>query len=310
MNAARHKEIMAHADIQFAPQWGVMREGHGAELREAQFRARKTNNAAAMLPAEAACYVNHVKALVIAKARCIAAAYTAFNEPVGSDAEAELTSFFSITAATRRSCFKAEVELQQVRTRRSLNSTQLTALLRGFEHNAHPALLEGRAILNKQRVETLNRPHAAAIATKYVVDTCVFNWLADGLINSEALPSDGGFAITHIQVDEINKTKDEDRRAKLILVQVSLHCKLLPTESFLLDVSRLDHAKLGDGQLFTSIKTELDKLNRAKKNNNRDALIAEAAVQNGLTLITADEDLKSVTEQHSGKVIFFSKLRS
>src|SRR5438128_432361 len=116
MKRNRHEEIMAHADIQFAPQWGALREEHGNELREAQFRARKTNNAAGMLPAEAACYVNHVKALVIAKARCIAAAYTAFNEPVGSDAEAEFSSFFSITAATRRSCFKAAVELRQVRT--------------------------------------------------------------------------------------------------------------------------------------------------------------------------------------------------
>lgn len=107
-----------------------------------------------------------------------------------------------------------------------------------------------------------------------MVDTSVFNWLADGRIKREALPSDGGFAITHIQVDEINQTQDQERRARLVLIQASLRCELLPTQTFLWDVSRLDHARLGDGKLFMSIKAELDILNGAKKNNNRDALIA------------------------------------
>lgn len=296
---------MSHADIQFAPQWGLLREEHGRQLREAQFRARKTGNSAAVLPAEARCYMDHVKALVVAKARCISEGYTAFNEPAGKEAELELSSFFSITVATRRSCFDAEVKLRQIRTRRTENTTQLTALLRGFEHGAHPALLEGRAILNGQRTQMLNR--GGANSTKYIVDTCVFNWLTDGLIKRENLPADGGFAITHIQVDEINKTADEDRRARLILTQVSLHCRLIPTHTFLFDISRLGHARLGDGKLYSSIKNALDKLNRKKKNNNRDALIAEAAIQNGFTLLTADEDLKTAIEQLGGKIIFFAK---
>ena len=133
----------------------------------------------------------------------------------------------------------------------------------------------------------------------------VFNWLADGRIKREALPSDSGFAITHIQVDEINQTLDQERRAKLVLTQASLRCELLPTQTFLLDVSRLDYARLGDGKLFMSIKAELDGLNGAKKNNNRDALIAETAIANGFTLLTADRNLRSVTETHGGIVIFF-----
>ena len=306
MDANRHKEIMSHADIQFAPRWGLLRDEHNQQLREAQFRARKTGNSGTLFPAEARCYVDHVRALVVAKARCISEAYTAFNEPAGKEAELELSSFFSVTVATRRSCFRAEVELREVRTRRTENTTQLTALLRQFEHDAHPALLEGRAILNEQRIEILNGRQDAA-PTKYVVDTCIFNWLTDGLIEREALPTDGGFAITHIQVDEINKTKDEDRRARLILTQVSLHCSLMPTHTFLFDVSRLGHARLGDGKLYSSIKNSLDNLNGRKKNNNRDALIAEAAVLNGYTLLTSDVDLKKVTEQHSGNVIFFPK---
>ncbi len=295
---------MYHAEVQFNPQRIALGDRHDRELREARFRARQTHNAAAMLPAEAACSVAHAKALVVARAKCIADAYTAFNEPSGREAEVELATFFAMTVAARKSSFQGEVELRRMRTGGPTN--QLVPLLRGFERDANPALLEGRAILDRQRVEMRNRAQTAAIKTKYVVDTCVFNWLADSLVKKSALPSDGGFAITHIQVDEINKTKDEERRARLLLMQASLHCELLPTQTVVLDVSRIDHAKLGDGKLFTSLKAELDILNRNKNNNVRDALIAEVAIANGYTLLTADGDLRLATEKYDGKVIFFS----
>src|SRR4029077_9614703 len=147
----------------------------------------------------------------------------------------------------------------------------------------------------------------SAMIMKYLVDTSVFNWLADGWIQSENLPPDGCFAITHIQIDEINRVRDEDRRARLLLVQASLRCELLPTRTLVLDVSRLDYACVGDGKLYTSLKTELDILNGGKTNNSRDALIAEAAIANGHVLLTADDDLKSVTKAHGGAVIFFSR---
>jgi hypothetical protein len=290
MDTARHKEIMYHAEVQFNPQRIALGDRHDRELREARFRARQTHNAAAMLPAEAACSVAHAKALVVARAKCIADAYTAFNEPSGREAEVELATFFAMTVAARKSSFQGEVELRRMRTGGPTN--QLVPLLRGFERDANPALLEGRAILDRQRVEMRNRAQTAAIKTKYVVKS--------------ALPSDGGFAITHIQVDEINKTKDEERRARLLLMQASLHCELLPTQTVVLDVSRIDHAKLGDGKLFTSLKAELDILNRNKNNNVRDALIAEVAIANGYTLLTADGDLRLATEKYDGKVIFFS----
>lgn len=276
MHTSRHKEIMAHAEVQFGPQWTVLRDEHDKGLREAQFRARQTHNAAAVLPAEAACYVAHAKALVVAKAKCIAEAYTAFNEPAEKEAEAELALFFATTVAARKSSFQGEIALRRMRT--GLATNQLVPLLRRFESDCGPALVEGRAILDRQRVETKNR-QTVAITTKYVVDTCVFNWLAISRLEKNALPSDGGFAITHIQVDEINKTRDEELRARLLLTQASLHCELLQTQTFVWDVSRFDHAKHGDGKLFASIKAELDILNGNKNNNARDALIAEVALQ-------------------------------
>ena len=138
----------------------------------------------------------------------------------------------------------------------------------------------------------------------------MFNWIADSKISRDTLPPNGTFAITQIQVEEINKTKDEERRANLLLAQASLHCELLPTESFVVDLSRIGYAKVSDGILYSSLKAELDKLNGAKKNNNRDALIAEAAIANGHVLLTADGDLRSVTQMHGGRAIFLGQRAS
>jgi rRNA-processing protein FCF1 len=222
----------------------------------------------------------------------MADAYSAYNEPAGREADMELQSFFSATVAGRKASFHGEAERRRISTRDPMS--QLAPILGGFERKASSVLLEGRAILDKQRAEMRNK-------IRYVVDTSVFNWLADSLIEMSVLPSDGGYAITHIQMDEINKTKDEERRAKLLLTQASLHCKLLPTQTVVLDVSRIGHAKMGDGKLFTSLRSKLDLLNGKKKNNVRDALIAEVAIANQYTLLTADEDLKSATEEHGGK---------
>ena len=304
MEGDRHKEIMSHAEVQFGPQWTILRAAHNSELRQAQFRARQTHNSAAMLPAEAACYIAHTKALVVTKAKCIADAYTAFNETAGLDAEAELMSFYNTVVEARKSSFTGEVALRQMRT--GISTHQLPHLLRGFERETNSALVEGKAILDRQRVLMKNRLPSGDVETKYLVDTSVFNWLTDSLIAIDQLPADGGFAITHIQVDEINKTKDEERRARLALTQARLHCKLLLTESLVLDVSRLDHAKMGDGRLYASLKTELDALNGGTNSNARDALIAEVAIVNAYTLLTADADLRSATEKHGGKVLFFA----
>jgi hypothetical protein len=305
MNSTRQKEIMSHAELQFRHIYVALGDQHSRELTESQFHGGQTHNSGAILPAAAACYISHARALVLAWAKCVADAYTAFAEPAGQGADLELSDFFFATISARRSSFQALSELRRLRTRDLSGQTQMTGLLGGFEPESTPALLEARAILGKQRIQMMNKPQPPVVLTKYVVDTCVFNWLADSSIKRESLPSDGGFAITRIQVDEINKTKDDERRAKLWLTQTALHCKLLPIHTLVFDDSRFDYTEPGNGRLFTSLKTELDTLNGSKKNNSRDALIAEATIANGYVLLTADRDLRLATEKHGGRVIFF-----
>jgi len=140
---------------------------------------------------------------------------------------------------------------------------------------------------------------------KYVVDTNIVNWLIDGKINDAQLPSDGQFVATHIQIEEINKTADEDRRARLFITLASSLSGILPTETAISGISREGLSKAGDGALFSSIKNSLDSLNNGKHNNINDALIAEASIVNSHTLLTADSDLAQVTKEHGGLVRLF-----
>ena len=139
----------------------------------------------------------------------------------------------------------------------------------------------------------------------YVVDTNIFNKLVDGTINVADLPSDDAFVATHVQIDEINNTNDSERRARLFLMFAEVRPEIVPTESFVLDVSRLDHGKLSDGVLFDKLKQELDALNKSKSNNAQDVLIAEVAIVNGFTLLTSDWHLAEVVEKQGGKVVHF-----
>ena len=143
---------------------------------------------------------------------------------------------------------------------------------------------------------------------KYVLDTCVFNWLADGRVALADLPSDGEFVATHIQVDELNKTKNAERRSQLFMHFALVGPSMYPTESLILGVSRLGHAKIADDVTFSQLKSALDRLNRSKPNNVMDALSAEVALKNEFTLITADGDLRTVAEQVGCNVIFLQSL--
>lgn len=307
----RRKRIVEHAEVLFKPEWTVHREKHEIELREAQFKARKTNNSAAMVPAEVECFVSHAKELTLAKAQAIAAAFTAFNEPSDDEGFKELSGFCASVFAGRKATFISHVTRRAVRTGVAL--PHITSLVMSFDRAASDAMQEGRRILEKQKVAIENSSPmivaAPAPPPSYVVDTCIFNWLTDRKIAIDALPSPARFVITHVQMDEINKTKDEERRVRLFLTLTKLNCELVATNTFLWDISRFDLAKWGNGEIYEKLKGDLDALNGGKRGNNiRDALIAEVAIANGYTLLTADKDLKEVCEAHGGKVLFFAAI--
>ena len=143
-----------------------------------------------------------------------------------------------------------------------------------------------------------------------MVDTSIFNWLIDGILSTDNFPKDAHFVATHIQHDELNRTRDLARKHRLLDRFTTLVDSTVPTESTILSISKLGSCKLGTGTLFSQLKADLDSLNFEKTNNSKDALIAEAAIMNGHTLITADKDLHIVAEKHGCLVELLDKFKS
>ena len=144
------KDIGDHIETIFRPVQERLREEHQQDLNESRCTATKTNNGAALLPAEAASYIRHIKALTVARAQIVAEAYTAFHLPSGDAGAKDLVHFYNAILAARRSAFQGHASLVAKRTGRDLG--QLSGLLRSFERDAQVALLEGKSILSKQAV--------------------------------------------------------------------------------------------------------------------------------------------------------------
>jgi hypothetical protein len=133
---------------------------------------------------------------------------------------------------------------------------------------------------------------------KYVVDTSLINKLVSGSVHGDELPKDGTFVFSHIQFDELSRTKNEKRRSELLQKFAEIIKVELPTDTFLLDVSRFDKAMPGEAVSYNALKAELNGLNGGKKNNCEDALILEMAMRDEYVLLTADYHMKEVATVH------------
>jgi hypothetical protein len=134
-------------------------------------------------------------------------------------------------------------------------------------------------------------------------DTNIFNKLVDGFPTSD-LPC-GQLGTTHLQSDEVSRTRIDERRIELLLKLYEIAPASVPTESFVWGVSRWGQGKWGDGRLCEALLADLDALNNRKANNISDALLAETAIVNGFTLLTADYHLTKVARKHGAAVIYY-----
>ena len=136
---------------------------------------------------------------------------------------------------------------------------------------------------------------------KYMLDTNIFNRLLDGRVDISKLPDKYSFLATAIQLHELKATANSTRRAQLLEIFNQVAPEVVLTESFAFDVpgSGFGEAKWNsdNGQRVTSLKNALDSW-KLESNNLQDALIAEVALVNGFGLITADEGLAKIAQQH------------
>lgn len=142
---------------------------------------------------------------------------------------------------------------------------------------------------------------------QYLLDTCVFNKLVEGILKRSDIPQDGRYVITHAQVDEINRTSDEyrEKRSRLILEFLTgFNVELINTSVFLADFSRIGMAFVSDSDLYEQIKEKLDKRNQKKLSNTIDAVLAVSAIEQHLILVTLDSHLSDVAKDHGCQVVY------
>ena len=72
----------------------------------------------------------------------------------------------------------------------------------------------------------------------YMFDTNAFNDILDGKIDLASLPTDARYVVTHVQLDELNATKDDAARNCFLNVFELVGADSLPTESMVWGVSR------------------------------------------------------------------------
>jgi hypothetical protein len=139
----------------------------------------------------------------------------------------------------------------------------------------------------------------------YMLDTTEFNAVVKGELPLSAISGQRLFA-THVQLAEIDKTPCELTRAQLRAVFEEIPAENLPTESAVWDVTSWDQAKwpAGDG-LFEAMLARLKALDKKGGKRHRsqtcDILIAETAIRNGLTLVSGDRNLGTITSEFEGR---------
>ena len=132
---------------------------------------------------------------------------------------------------------------------------------------------------------------------RIILDSNLFDDIVTGNLKiDENIKKKAEFYITHIQVDEINKCSDEEKRAKLFLFMGKASPVIIPTASFILGKSRLGEARLGDGIIFEELK-------KGNIKHTDDALIGETAIKDNLILVTQDVTLKNKVNSQGGKAI-------
>ena len=158
-----------------------------------------------------------------------------------------------------------------------------------------------------------DREQGAAMndVSTYMLDTNVFNGLLRGDF-SHSIFEKRRLIVTGIQRDELSKTPDQAKRARLLERFDSVAPDIVLAASFAFDIegAGFDQATWNDGA-GTAQRMHLRLLGldrkKGKRRNSlnqwRDVLIAETAIKAGAVLVTGDINLRLVMTEFGGKAI-------
>lgn len=153
-----------------------------------------------------------------------------------------------------------------------------------------------------------------------MLDTSALNRILDGKVGNE-WPLRGRNFVTDIQLQEVLDTPDENRRQYLLYGLVALQLNIIrPTEMrqlfdvgrnfdtgerFLTGMGTVWHRSsfpLSFGNYVQAIASDLPANKRRPENPLRDGFIAEAALLNRMTLVTADRRLAEIARTFGAAV--------
>jgi predicted nucleic acid-binding protein len=139
--------------------------------------------------------------------------------------------------------------------------------------------------------------------SKFIFDSNAFDKVVDGEIELKTLQNNKNqYFATHIQMDELSRTKDKIRRKNLLDIFQKIKQTELPTESIVLGISRYGHAKYGDG-------VTLEKLRKGKIKETSDSLIGEVGIKKKLILVTEDKTFRKKVNKCGGQAISFEEFK-
>lgn len=138
----------------------------------------------------------------------------------------------------------------------------------------------------------------------YIVDTDIIKSLTNGTIHLEDLPSDHPLVAARAQIEQIRRTGDKSRKARLLLKFGKCRLKRVSLGSIILDGSHREALRRWDSALFRELTDEFRRRCHSRS-NARDMLLAEVAITNGLTFLTGDECLADVVRRHGGEAVHF-----
>jgi len=132
---------------------------------------------------------------------------------------------------------------------------------------------------------------------RVMLDSCVFDRLLDDaevhnkLYYSGVQSGQVAVMTTHIQRDELVATPDPEKRANLVSCWdlLTRTVTTVPTGMFVLGVSRLDQACLGEDEVFDQVlRTSAENTKDGLPGHTNDALIVHTALVQQATLVTLD----------------------
>jgi len=135
-------------------------------------------------------------------------------------------------------------------------------------------------------------------------DSCSFDKIieyGDKEKLENSLEKDYEYFITSIQIEEICRIPDEEKRISIMLHISSMRPKIISTHSFVLGYARLGYARFGDSILYKQL------LN-SNKSNVKDAIIAETAIKEDCTLVTEDKDFIKIMKKNDYETISYIEL--